>query len=480
MVLSTYHPGYIVNPLALTELIKYNLKVTTVLGSISPYYKFTDWLEYKLLVSINYSSGISRSSINQALLDPFNPGGFAAIENNELTTQQITHTLNFNKEILSGLNLNAVAGFEYMKFTRKGFALNGYGAQNIGFGNFGLDYTNYIQYSSTSNRSISSFADPITELKSFFGRTIFNYKDKYLLTATFRADGSTKFGANNKYGYFPSFAAAWNISKEKFFKLHFVNSLKVRAGWGKTGNQEFPPGSAQARYSFQDNGNISQVNNPNPDLKWQSDKQYNFGVDFSILNNRISGTVDYFNKTTTSLLFPGVPIQPAPTMSVVRWINLDGKIINKGLEVLINGAVVRNKEFSWDLSVNATFLKNNVSGMPSPIYTGYLQGSGTSGASVEVIQNGLPMDAFFTRKFLGMDKDTGFAIYQDDGNTFYYVGNPNPKTLAGISSTLRYKKLMLTANMYGAFGQDIFYNTLLNVINVGGINAGKKHWLISI
>jgi iron complex outermembrane receptor protein len=93
---------------------------------------------------------------------------------------------------------------------------------------------------------------------------------------------------------------------------------------------------------------------------------------------------------------------------------------------------------------------------------------------VEVIQNGLPMNAFFTRKFLGMDKATGFAIYQDDGNSFYYMGNPNPKTLAGISSTLRYKKLAFTANMYGAFGQDIFYNTLLNVINVSGINAGRN------
>lgn len=461
------------NPLALTELIKDNLKVTTILGSISPYYRFTDWLEYKLLVSIDYSPGIFRYSLNQSLLDPFNQWGFAAIENNELTTEQVTHTLNFNKEILSGLNLNAVAGFEYMKFIRKGFALNGVGADGIGFGNFGLDYTNYLQYSSISNRNISSFADPITELKSFFGRAIFNYKDKYLLTATFRADGSTKFGENNKYGYFPSIAAAWNITKEKFFKIDLINSLKVRAGWGKTGNQEFPSGSAQARYFFQDNGTRIQANSPNPDLKWQSDKQYNIGVDFSILNNRISGTLDYFNKTTTDLLFPSPPIQPAPPLSIVRWINLGGKIINKGLEVLISGAVVRNKEFSWDLSLNATFMKNNVSGMPYPIATGSLQGPGTSGASVEVIQNGLPMNAFFTRKFLGMDT-LGFAIYKDDGNTFYYVGNPNPKTLAGLTSTLRYKNLTFTANMYGAFGQDIFYNTLLNVINVSGISAGRN------
>ena len=462
-----------VNPLALTELLKDNLKVTTILGSISPYYKFSDWLEYKLLVSINYSTGVSRSSQNQAL-NPGDPRGIASITNKEQSTHQITQTLNFNKKILPDLNLNAVAGFEYMRFKLKGSTLTGNGVPGIGFGNYGLDYTNYIQYSDVTGRGISSFIDPTSELQSYFGRSIFNYKDKYLLTATLRADGSSKFGENNKYGYFPSFAAAWNLHKEKFFELQFVNSLKVRFGWGKTGNQEFPPGSAQARYAFQNNGVIIQVNSPNPDLKWQSDKQYNVGIDFSIFNNRISGTLDYFNKTTTNLLFPSPPIQPAPPLSVVRWVNLDGKIINKGLEALINAAVIRRGKFSWDLSVNATFLKNKVSDMPSTISTGWLQGSGISGTSVEVIQNGFPINSFYTRKFLGMDKASGFAIYEDGGATFYHVGDPNPKTLLGINSTLQYKNFSISTSLYGAFGQDIFYNTLLNVINVSGINAVRN------
>jgi iron complex outermembrane receptor protein len=181
------------------------------------------------------------------------------------------------------------------------------------------DYTNYVQYSSSgaNNRSISSYIDPISELQSFFGRTIFTYKDKYLLKATFRADGSTKFGANNKYGYCPSFAVAWNISKESFFNIGLINSLKIRGGWGKTGNQEFPPGSSQALYAFQNNGSIIQINSPNPDLKWQSDRQYNIGIDFSIFKNRVSGTMDYFSKTTTNLLFPSPPIQPAPPGSAI-------------------------------------------------------------------------------------------------------------------------------------------------------------------
>jgi TonB-dependent starch-binding outer membrane protein SusC len=460
------------NPIAFSEFLRDNLKVTTILGSISPYYKFSDWLEYKVLFSINYSTGNSRSSVNQAIQYPGFPIGTATINDNELTTRQITQTLSFNKEISKGLSLNAVAGYENMKFKSKGFGLTAVGLDPAnggnGFGNFGLDYTNYIQYSRADNRLVSSYVDPKSELQSFFGRTIFNYLNKYLLTATFRADGSTKFGVNNKYGYFPSFAGAWNISNEKFFKVGFVNSLKMRGGWGKTGNQEFPPGSSQALYAFRDNGIVVQINNPNPDLKWQSDRQYNIGIDFSLFNNTISGTVDYFSKTTTNLLFPSPSVQPAPPGSSVRWLNLDGEIINKGWEVLINSSIVNQEKIGLDLSVNATFLRNNVSGLPTPIFTGNI-----GGAFIEIIQNGHPMNAFYTRKYLGLDK-SGFSVYQDDGTTFYYLGDPNPKTLLGISSTFRYKKFLLTANMNGSLGQDIFNATLMNLLNVGGMDGGRN------
>src|SRR4029453_10969830 len=113
---------------------------------------------------------------------------------------------------------------------------------------------------------------------------------------TFRASCFFKFGENNKNGYFPSVAAAWNITKQEFFKSEFISQLKLRAGWGKTGNQEFPAGASQARDTFRDNGGLGQSNSPNADLKWQSDQQYNFGLDFAILDNRISGSVDYFHK----------------------------------------------------------------------------------------------------------------------------------------------------------------------------------------
>lgn len=468
--------GDVVNPLAMSEAYRDRSKVTTVLASVSPYYKLTSWLEYRMQYSINYSIGNRRASIQQFInLADVKGKGWASIATNELTTQQLTHTLNFNKKIASDLNLNAVVGFEYLKFTNKGSSVSAYGPDIPGgFGNYGLDYTNYIQYSNSANRTISSFVDPVSELQSYFGRAVFNYKDKYLLTGTIRADGSTKFGANNRYGYFPSVSGAWNIDREDFFKAGFMNSLKLRASWGKTGNQEFPAGAAQAKYSFTTNGGLGQVNNPNVDLKWQSDKQEDIGLDFGLMKGRITGSIDVFKKTTTDLLFPSAPIQPAPPGSVVRWVNLDGQIVNKGIEAAVNAAIIAQRDMTWDFGVNASFIKNEVSGLSAPIYTGGLHGQGVSGTLVETIQNGLPINAFFTRRFEGFDKTSGQAIYTDGGATFYYVGNPNPKTILGISTSFRYKKASLTVNMNGAFGQDIYNNTLNNVINVGSIAGGRN------
>lgn len=468
--------GDLINPVALNAAIQDKAKVTTVLASISPYYKFNKSLEYRFLYSINYGTGIRRTTIQPFMnFNDVLDKGRAMIASNELTTQQYTQTLSFNKEISSGLNLNALGGFEYVKYSNKGYSMGGFGAAGGGFGNYGLDFTNYIQYSNPSNRSIGSFADPSYEVQSYFARANFNYKDKYLLTGTFRADGSSKFGANNKYGYFPSFSAAWVVNKEDFFKVDFINSLKIRAGWGKTGNQEFPSGSAQRRYNFGSDGtslNIS--NNANEDLKWQSDRQYNIGADATVLNNRITITVDYFNKNTSDLLFPTEPLQPAAPGGAITWKNLKGNIINKGFEAAVNASILDKKDWSINVGVNATFIQNEVSNLAASINTGALDGQGISGSTVEVLRNGLPMNAFVTRRFLGFDKTTGLANYADGGDVLYYAGSPNPKTLLGFTTTVQYKKFSLTANMNGAFGHLIYNNTLNNVINVGSINNGKN------
>lgn len=467
--------GDVVNPLAAQELYNDNSQVSTILASVSPHYKFTDWLDFRVLYSVNYSSGERRTSIGQDLIN-FNDvagKGLASIGNNQLNTQQIANTLTFNKKIATDLNLNALVGYEYTTFGNSGSNVKAYGNPDQGgFGNFGLDYTNYIQYSSPSNRAITSFKDPFTGLQSFFGRAIFNYKERYLLTSTLRRDQSSKFGPNNQVGYFPSFAAAWDVSQEDFLKgSKALNQLKVRAGYGRTGNQEFPAGSAQTRYSLDNNGAQNPLNAGNPDLKWQSDAQYNAGVDFGFFDNRLTATIDYFYKTTTDLLFPTTPGEPRPANAAVQWRNLSGEIVNKGIELALGTTILNTEKIGLGFNANATFIRNNVSGLTgAPIITGAINGQGLSGAVSETIRNGLPINAFYLPQYMGLN-DKGLS------NAFgpaAYAGSPNPTTLLGLSANARYRKLALVANMTGVFGQMIYNNTMNAIGAVGGIGASKN------
>lgn len=470
-----------INPVAQQEYYNDNSRVTTALASVSPYYKFTDWLEYRALIAVNYSTGIRRTSIDQRLnISDYQQLGYAAIGTSELQTQQMTHTLNFNKKLGADFNLNALLGYEYTKFGYSGTNLSGRGPVNtttgapIGFGTYGLDYTNYLQFSNPSGRTISSFVDPVTELQSFFARAILNYKGRYLLTGTLRADGSTKFGANNKYGYFPSVSAAWDISQESFLKVDAINQLKLRVGYGRTGNQEFPAGSARGSIAFLDqNRGTIQVNNDNANLKWQSDEQYDAGVDVALFNNRVTLTADYFYKKTTSLLYPTAPIQPASSGGAVTWFNLPGTIVNKGVELIVGVTAVDGPRFGLSFNANATFIRNMVDGLSGVIQTGALNGQGLSGVTVETIQSGYPINSFFTQQFLGLDPTTGQSLYADNGAA-RYLGNPNPRTLAGLSTTVRFAKLSLTANFNGVFGNLIYNNTLNSVLNVSQIQGGKN------
>lgn len=477
--LNVVRGGDLINPLALQEAITDKATVTSILASISPYFKFTNWLEYRMLYSVNYGTGSRRTSIQPFInFTNVQDRGRALIASNETINQQFTHTINVTRQLTGNLSLNGVIGYEYLNYDNKGSGVGAFGLSTApgGFGNYGLDFTNYIQYSNPTNRDVYAFADPTTELQSLFARTGFNYADKYLLTATVRRDGSTKFGENNKYGTFPSFSAAWNINREDFFpETDLLSSLKVRGGWGKTGNQEFPAGASNLRYGFANGNNGTPlVNNANPDLKWQSDRQYNIGFDAGVLRNRITLTADYFNKRTTDLLFPITQPSLPALGNAILWRNLAGAIENKGFEVAVNASVINQKNFGWDFGANATFVKNEVSGLTFPINTGELNGQGITGTSVQVVANGLPLYSFVTRQFLGIDKATGLANYTDGGDVLYPVGNSLPKRLLGLSTTLRFKALTLTANANGAFGYSIYNNTLNNVINVGSINNQKN------
>lgn len=454
-----------INPLAMLNAYDDNANISTILASISPSYKITNDLEYRLLYSINRSVGVRRSQVNRFLnAQGIENRGAARIANNEQTNQSLTHTLNYNKRFSSAFNLNAVVGYEYLKFDSRGNDVSA-----LDFTNQGLDYFNFLQYSAQTTRGVGSYASPSTELQSYFGRAIMNYLDKYLLTATLRADGSTKFGKNNKYGYFPSVAVAWNVANEEFLKGNsFISNLKFRVSWGQTGNQEFPSGASLNRFSFGQQS-VFQTNFGNDDLKWETSTTVNAGVDFSIIGDRLSGSVDYFNKKTTDVLFEQTNVQPAAGGRI--WINLPGYVLNKGVEISLNSGLIRTEDLSWNLGVNASFLQNNVEGILGFYETGALSGQGISGARSQRIVSGQPLNTFYLRTFQGIDNASGQSKFDDDGNSLFYSGSPNPKLLMGLSTDLNYKKFTASINMNGNFGHYLYNNTANTVLPIGNLGT---------
>ncbi|HRI21256.1 MAG TPA: SusC/RagA family TonB-linked outer membrane protein, partial [Panacibacter sp.] len=458
-----------INPVA--ALAAYNdfANVNTVLADISPAFKITKELEYKLTLSLFYQTGIRKSEVKSWLNSQGIEGrGVAGIGNAQQLNSQVTNTLSYNKQVSPALNVNAVVGHEYLSYDSRGDGMSGYDFTNAG----NLHYYDFMQYSSQSNRGIYSYISPTTELQSFFGRVILNYKDRYVLTGTMRADGSTKFGENKKYGYFPSGAFAWNVMNEEFMKGNsFFRTLKLRVGYGTTGNQEFPSGASLSRFIFTQQA-LVQTNFGNPDLKWETSKTINAGIDFSILKDRLSGSIDYFNKKTTDVLYETTFPAPGPPSGSI-WINLNGEILNKGVEVALNGGIIRSKDINWNIGAFATFLDNNVSGLgPYEFYqAGQLFGQGISAATSQRIINDQPLNVFYLRQFEGLDKTTGTSVYTNGGNTLYYSGSPNPDLILGISTDVNYKKLTLTVNMNGTFGNYIYNNTLNTVTPIGNLGT---------
>lgn len=465
-----------INPLAYSAAYFDNPKVTTILANIAPSYKITNNLEYKMQVSLFYSAGVRKAyttayiNINDVAIDGSGKGGEATVAQNELVNKQITHTLSFVKDLSKKLSLNAVAGYEYIS------------TQNEGTSNYARrfipsdrPYYYFMSSSDPSTRRSGGFADPKQELQSFFARTIWNLSDKYLLTATLRADGSSKFGENNRYGLFPSFAAAWQIGQEDFMKsVNAVKDLKLRLGWGITGNQEFQGGQSIITYVLT-GGNpatLQQSTLANPDLQWEENTTLNIGLDFTLFK-RISGSIDYFNRTTSKVLFPREAADPVTPNSAIKWVNLPGKILNNGLEITLNGNVVKKKDFSWDLGVNVTFLKNKVTDFGAlQIPTGEVNGQGLSGAFAQLLINDKPLNTFYLKKFIGIDKTTGISLYEG-GEEKFFLGSANPNTLLGITTSVAYKKFSLELAMNGAYGHMIYNNTANAVTSFN--NLGKRN-----
>ncbi|MDX2045941.1 MAG: SusC/RagA family TonB-linked outer membrane protein [Chitinophagaceae bacterium] len=457
-----------INPLALLAAYDDIGNLTTVLASIAPSFKITNDLTYRMLYSVNYKRGERRAEIrNWINYQGVEGRGVAAISNNRSVDQQVTHTLNYIKAISSSFRLDALVGYEYLKYDFKGSGVRG--TRFVDYP--GIKYTDYLQNVPAADREIFSFADPLAELQSYFARATVNFRDKINFTVTVRRDGSSKFGVNNRYGTFPSAAASWNINDEEFLKnSRFINTLKLRVSWGRTGNQEFPTGASKRVVSIGQGVNQSTVNYPNPDVKWETNTLTNAGLDFAILDSRITGSLDYYTRKTTDALFQRNVTAPGPSDGRY-WTNLPGSINNSGFEIALNGAIIRGRDLNWNMGVNLSFQKNELKDFVGTYETGTLNGQGSSGATVQRLASGYPLNVYYLRKFEGLDKATGQSIYTDDGNTLFYFGSPNPKTVVGFTTDLTYKKWSLVVNMNGAYGHYLYNETNMNVVPIGNLGT---------
>lgn len=469
------------NPVAMLELSRDYTKTIRMLGNINAEYKIFEGLTFKTVLGLDESMS-SRSVAYSRDLNLQSTLGKGRLyfsdvnSNSRLWENYFNYTKSFGNT-----NLTALLGYSYQSF--------GYSGKNFEMTNFlTSDLDLMINNLSSSNQSSgknsivgrNSFNNS-DELQSYYGRVNLGIADKYLFTATLRADGSTRFGGNNKYGYFPSFSFKWRLIEEAFIPEAF-SDLGLRIGYGVTGNQSIPHNLYQRRSRYNDwdintsgdinGGNINDVAFQNPGLKWESTAQINVGVDFAFLKGRVAGSVDVYNKNTSDLLIQLTSAQPAS--QEFTWTNLDANVINQGVELNLNLAAVDTKDFSWSVLFNTAYNKNEVKNFGGLINTGEINGQGLSTAFVQRIANGQPLYAFFIREFDSFDKD-GIAKYTGKGDVQVFTGaSPIPKWNTGITNNFRYKNFDLSIFFNGQFGQYVYNNTANAYFTAGALATGRN------
>jgi iron complex outermembrane receptor protein len=315
----------------------------------------------------------------------------------------------------------------------------------------------------------------MNRLISFFGRAHYSYEEKYMITATIRRDGSSKFGANNKWGLFPSASAAWALSQENFMKdIKWIDDMKVRVGYGITGNQAgLDPYKTLELYgtdkTYYDNGSwktayrISQ--NPNPNLKWEETAMFNVGLDFAFFSGKVSGTLEWYDKRTSDMLYT-YRVPSPPYMFTDMMANV-GDMQNTGIELAVNWNILRQKDFSWTTSATLDHNTNKITHLSNDLYTtsrvyvGDAWVRGGSGNTTHVVEEGRPVGQFFGWKFIEFDKDGHYVMedvngdgqISDDDRT--YIGSALPDFTFGWNNSLSYKSWDLSIFFRGTVGNKV-------------------------
>jgi TonB-linked outer membrane protein, SusC/RagA family len=363
-----------------------------------------------------------------------------------------TTTLNFNKQFNDNHSLDAVTGIEYIKSNFDNLSASGRNFPN----------SRFTKLASSSNIIGGSSSETGYTFASYFLRGNYKFKDKYLLGASMRVDGSSRFGRDNRYGFFPAVSAGWIVSDEDFLKHSNVLSfLKLRTSFGKTGNAEIGDFASltlvtATPYGDQSGLWINQLGNNQ--LTWEKTNQFDVGIDFGIIDNRITGEIDYFHKNTKDLLLS----QPLPAVNGFTIVTTNiGNMKNTGFEFVINSRNLIG-EFKWNTSLNVSTYKNEITKLISPVAPG--------GRGVGRLEVGQPFGQFFGYKYMGVDESNGDALYLGkDGKTLvpwyniaqdagkFIIGDPNPDFYGGINNNFSYKGFDLDIQCQFVSGNDIFF-----------------------
>lgn len=383
---------------------------------------------------------------------------------------------NYNTRIADKHNIKAMVGYSYQYSQNQGFSVenkdfpnDGLGADNIGSGELAKEEGEVL---------MSSYKND-AKLISFFGRVSYDYDGKYLFTASLRHEGSSKFGANHKWGNFPAVSAGWRISQEPFMKgIEWIDDLKVRGDYGVTGNQDFGSYNSISTmtgfgYYFY-NGKYYQVwgpsKNVNPDLRWEKGKNWNIGLDFSLFNNRLYGSLNYFNRRQQDLL-GNYKVSVPPYLFDETFVNV-GTMKNTGFEFDLSFNAVNTKDFSYNFNVVGTVMSNKFVDFSNSEYVGqdFYNMCGTEDPypyyNLQRIEKGKSLGNFYMWKYAGITNEGEWLVYDKEGDIIrasqatdedrQVVGNGMPKFTMSTSHNFRYKNFDLALFFRGAFGFDLF------------------------
>jgi TonB-linked SusC/RagA family outer membrane protein len=455
------------NPLSLVVGLTSNNETNRTIGNLFVDFKIMKGLEGKLNFGSDRQTARRDLYNSTKTLNGLSAKGIANIATLQRSNVLLEYTMTYNKDLNKNSKLNLLGGVTYQYFNQNAFAgiIRTFPSDVLGTNNLGLGDTN--------NDNLTSQQED-NRLLSYLSRVNYSLYNKYLITASIRADGSSKFGTNNKYGYFPSVAFGWKLIEEKFIPK-FFNDLKLRASWGITGNQDIANYASLTTYTSGPNAVFNNAvvatTRPsriaNPDLKWESTEQLNIGIDGSIWRGRLNATVDYFIKNTRDILL-NLPLPRATGFESI--LSNVGKMQNKGFEFSINSINIDKAAFKWNSSINLSVIKNKVTDLGSitEIVTGNVEAIGNTA----VVRVGYPAYAYYGYIINGIFQQNddiknsaqpsskpGYPIFEDINNDKrispldqVIIGSPFPDFTYGIQNTITYKRLQLSFFIQGQKG----------------------------